>query len=648
MFLVKNKKRPLAGRCSVNDPTLIVPQELASYKQFVVWRYETRNGGKPTKRPYDPKTGRPASVNDPSTWASYEEALAALQAGGYDGLGFVLTPDDPFAVFDLDDALDESGELKPWAAEIVRRLNSYTELSPSRRGLHIWCRVRDKARLPSGRKRGDLEFYTSGRYLTVTGERLPDAPAEITERQAELEALLEELFAGESPSSETTEEELGDLPDLPSEPEIAALLRVAEQLVPDCKNLLFGDWPEERQDGLDRSKLEYLLARRLVECGLRDLRTIAVIVFGSAIHEAKADGRSPEASWKLAVDCARHALEGGPDPQESTSLLQRAKPWPQFVAEAEPVSWLWKPLVARRHLTILAGDPGVGKSTLLRRLLWALESGDPEFLSLPVRRPSKTLIVTEEGPTTWREMYCGALTSTLFLSADEIASTDDWQRLCTELETFDGELVVVDSFNAIFHGESINEAAEINAHLRPLAKAARRASFAALILDHHRKGADGTESFYGRGVAGSYAKIGSADIVVSLRRAEADKPTGRGRTLRLEKSRLSAPPELLEGVLIEMAEDGTYILRGSKCSLAAEKWTEEEMAILQILDEAGRNGSPWVKPAQIRQATGMSRDRLAKHIDALEDVIIANGRGGSALAYALRQYVLENFSTVEN
>lgn len=640
----KNARSPgvaQGGGIIVNDLNFSIPQALTSYKQFVVWRYEARDGGKPTKRPFDAKTGRPASTSDPSTWSSYAQALAALETGNFAGVGFVLSGDDPFAVFDLDDALDGNGELKPWAAEIVRRLDTYTEISPSGRGLHVWCRVREKSRLPAGRKRGDLEFYTSGRYITLTGQRLPSAPAEIAERLAEeIETLLTELLSGvDGPSFETTGEP-GDLPDLPTEREIASLIHVAERLVPDCRNLLTGDWPEERQDGLDRSGLQFMFARRLVEIGLRDLRTIATIIYGSSIHAAKAHGRSPEASWKLAVECARHALEGGPSLREGeTSLLQRAKPWAQFVAEAEPVSWLWKPLVARRHLTILAGDPGVGKSTLLRRLLWALESGEQEFLSLPVQRPSKTLIVTEEGPTTWWETYRGDLNSVLFLSADEIASADDWQSLCAELEMFNGDLVGIDSFNAIFHGESINEAAEINAHLRPLAKAARRAGFAALCLDHHRKGADGTDSFYGRGVAGSYAKIGSADVVASLRRAEPDKPTGRGRILRLEKTRLSAPPELLEGVLIELSEDGTYILRGSKRSLAAEKWSEEEAAILQILDEAGRNGSPWVKPAQLREATGMRKDRLARHLEALSDIVVSNGKGSRAVAYALKQFV---------
>ena len=56
------------------------------------------------------------------------------------GVGFVFTADDPFVGIDLDDCI-ENGELHPDAVEIVRQLDSYTELSPSGSGIHVIIRA---------------------------------------------------------------------------------------------------------------------------------------------------------------------------------------------------------------------------------------------------------------------------------------------------------------------------------------------------------------------------------------------------------------------------------------------------------------------------------------------------------------------------
>jgi putative DNA primase/helicase len=170
-----------------------VPDELKALRHWVVWKYEPRPGkDKPAKAPYQPRTGHRASHANPATWGTYAQARARAQQGGWQGLGFVFTAEDPYCGIDLDGCRDlETEEIAPWAGHIVEQMQSYTEVSPSGRGLHLLV----KAALPdhAGRKRGPLEVYDAQRYFTVTGEHLAGTPAELEERQAELLALYATL-----------------------------------------------------------------------------------------------------------------------------------------------------------------------------------------------------------------------------------------------------------------------------------------------------------------------------------------------------------------------------------------------------------------------------------------------------------------------
>jgi putative DNA primase/helicase len=152
-----------------------IPAELTGRPQWVVWRYERREG-KWTKIPRTPSTGLRASSTDLMTWASFEEALAAYDGGTpappYDGIGFVFSSADPYVGIDLDDCRDpESGELAGWAREILERVASdaYVEVSPSGTGIHI---VVEGSVRGGGMRRGSIEMYSMNRYFALTGHVL--------------------------------------------------------------------------------------------------------------------------------------------------------------------------------------------------------------------------------------------------------------------------------------------------------------------------------------------------------------------------------------------------------------------------------------------------------------------------------------------
>lgn len=152
---------------------------------------QRRDGSlKPVKVPKNPRTGGNACSDKPKTWASFDRAKAAHQTWRTDGLGFFFTLGLGLVYVDLDDCVDEFEQISSRAREIVYQINSYTEYSPSGRGLHIVA----YGELPRALK-GDavgVEMYQERRYLTATGRYLPDLPLTIEPAQDALTAIFEQ------------------------------------------------------------------------------------------------------------------------------------------------------------------------------------------------------------------------------------------------------------------------------------------------------------------------------------------------------------------------------------------------------------------------------------------------------------------------
>lgn len=154
-----------------------IPEEFTERPQWVCWRLEEREG-KQTKVPYIAGTNRRASSTDLMTWRTFDQALAAYEAGEppYDGIGFVFCSADPFVGVDLDDCRDpESGAVAEWAQRIISRVEEgYIEASPSGTGVHVI--VEGTARSGRAQKKvppkGKVEMYSREWFFTVTGRVL--------------------------------------------------------------------------------------------------------------------------------------------------------------------------------------------------------------------------------------------------------------------------------------------------------------------------------------------------------------------------------------------------------------------------------------------------------------------------------------------
>jgi putative DNA primase/helicase len=177
-----------------------IPALLKDFSNWVGWNFtwEEWDVARWAKAPINLMTYRYAKPNDPSTWVTFDWALeryGSSKGRFMDGLGFMFSKDDHITGVDLDDCRNpETGVIAPWALEVVEKLDSYTEISPSGKGLHIIV----AGVLPPGlRKQDNVEMYDDIHYFTMTGHLLtPGARNAIENRQTELDLLHGRFLSG--------------------------------------------------------------------------------------------------------------------------------------------------------------------------------------------------------------------------------------------------------------------------------------------------------------------------------------------------------------------------------------------------------------------------------------------------------------------
>ncbi len=160
----------------------MIPRELRAHPQWVC----AKNG---SKFPFKAFANEVANVSDPATWASYNNAVTAVNEGLYDNVGFVFNNNGIVGI-DIDAGFDEEGFITPEAAKVISLCQSYTERSRSGRGFHILL----KGQLPfSGRNNlAGMEIYQDKRYFILTGDVV--IYDEMMENQEAIDYIVERYF----------------------------------------------------------------------------------------------------------------------------------------------------------------------------------------------------------------------------------------------------------------------------------------------------------------------------------------------------------------------------------------------------------------------------------------------------------------------
>lgn len=166
-----------------------IPNEL---KELNIWHcWKLVNG---QKLPVQ-KNGEPARSNTPDTWTSFDEAQAAAKVIG----GLALEIVEPYCGIDLDDCINDAGEVRPWAREIIDRFTglAYAEISPSGQGIKLLTRAR---KTPGARCRHNfhekqqVECYDNRRFWTVTGDVF-EGQSEVGNGQAAVDWLCDQYLS---------------------------------------------------------------------------------------------------------------------------------------------------------------------------------------------------------------------------------------------------------------------------------------------------------------------------------------------------------------------------------------------------------------------------------------------------------------------
>jgi hypothetical protein len=168
-----------------------IPHLLREQDRWLLWT--ARGDGKKVPSAVA-QPGHAIDATQPAHWSTFDRAATACVSHPRQstGVGYALGANGggvPVAGVDLDHCRNpHTGVVDPWALDVLRALDSYTEVSPSGTGVKVFV----AGRLPEGSTQGKvykLELYDRGRYFTVTGHHLPGTPHTVEPRDHQLQQL---------------------------------------------------------------------------------------------------------------------------------------------------------------------------------------------------------------------------------------------------------------------------------------------------------------------------------------------------------------------------------------------------------------------------------------------------------------------------
>jgi AAA domain len=588
-----------------------IPVELRELPRWVVWRWGQIDPktGKRKKPPYpaaaaaDNDFSRHASNKNPRDWTTFERALAVVEVGRADGIGFELCP--PFVGVDLDEGMSDDVQ-----REVMSMLDSYSERSPSGTGHHVIVRASLNGR---GRHPVGIGVFQVDRFFYVTGEHVPGTPTVIEERQFELDHVL----ATYMPSAHRAPTKSGE-PITPTMPDFVPvhLLARLNEASEDRSAQTFTFVNECRAAGFDDAATTALALRHrptVEKYGRRAGEEIARVL------------RKPQPAAECIPPPIETPLAESNSPETEGSLTLPFAPISSVLNEdTEEVAWTWLGYIAANAITLLGGWPKVGKTTLLCALLTALQTG-ANFLGLTTTKTGVLLLTEERKRTLLPKLRLWKLEDIHCLRLDQVPVVTTWAEVVRQAVVYCRlhglALLVVDTFPKWAKIEDENAPGQVLAATRPLGEAAA-AGLAVLALAHQRK----ARGQFGEAMRGSNALVGDVDVVIEVERIAALRDP-HARVLRA----ISRFDETPESLVVVLAEDGSsYEVRGD--TETAQTRADRDLVAKAIVAAGTATAE------ELAEATGLPTATVRRHANALvdEETVGRSGAGKKGNPFVFR------------
>ena len=578
----------------------MLPIVLQSLVRFCEWRSMIEDGGKPTKKP-DQSTLQERQCR---LWEQVEQVPRTPTSG----IGIVTTGGIPvpggFALcLDLDACRDPTtGDVAPWAREVFDKSGrSYTVISPSGTGLHVWiavnripidlramARVSYEAMPNTGGKTPNLQVIGLGPagYVTLSLQPIDGTMDQIKMVDSAFLRWLVDTFELSAATGALAKLTMpaGSGPE-PTLDEIEKAVHASA----DGTALIYGLWKQVVGEGKSASDAYF----RLVQIALRAARghgaaTVQFLLQRTAwgrgqIDDSKDPGKYARAAW-VWRDVARAA-------GKTNAAVQPSDVFEPIIVDEEPrtevsgrdeiklvsgydleqegagTTYLWEQLLPEGALAVWFGKPKCGKSYLALGLGLAIADGQP-FLGRRTRAPGRekeprlVVYVAGEGTGGIRDRMRAVLgvdrmrdpadpihkTFVILRGMPQLTNTDARRKVVMAILALGvpPAFVIVDTVARAFGsaGLSENKTEEMSLMVQALDDLKRCLGRAAVLGNHHA-GKSGESR-------GSTALEGAADVFCRIERVR--KNVSR---FEVQAMREGEPPEPIEVTFaaVEVAKD---------------------------------------------------------------------------------------------
>lgn len=499
----------------------ILQNAFGKQKRWVTWKYKEIEG-KQTKIPYQ-LNGAKASSTNPETWSAYED-LEDLP-----NIGIVFTPDQLLLGIDIDHCLEGNEIVHPEKEKIeefIKQANTYTEISPSNTGLHLYLSLTEPLQLVQ-HKKAPFEIYTSGRYFTVTNNSYQQIRDVRTVSLEEASALLAVIGYpwNKKDTQNTTVSKDRFLDDS------TILSRMFESKVGNkIKSLYEGNISLYNNDD---SSADMALCAHLAYWTAKDASQIERIWLNSPLGargktQERKDyrDRTIRAAIEGCLDIYSPRVEASSKNNEKAQIDQDKF---KFVSlgdllnePEELISWVVEDLLPAGGLSIVVAKPKVGKSTFVRQLALAVARGE-SFLDRNTVKGRVLYVALEEKRSEVRihfKLLGADGTEDLGVHVGS-APLEANRWLEEEIKKQLPILIIIDTLFRFVRVGDVSDYAKITTALDPLLNLSREYGTHLMVLHHARKmdgeGADTT--------LGSTAIFGTVDTAIILKRIKDGKRT---------------------------------------------------------------------------------------------------------------------------